>query len=591
MRLGDAREAARGYFGGWMDPRVVHRSGVRVLCYHGVVERKVDLRVERNQHLLSRFISQVEYMRRFRILSLPGLLDELASSSKPKAPAAVITFDDACANSLMAAEVLGERKIPWFLFVPAGEVGQDRAMWTVDLSLLMLYGKANRVEVKDRAWSLASREERETAFQFLRHMLKSMPAAERKTTMECLRQQFPAGESARLVDRFPAFRMLSWAEIQQLANAGVEIGSHGLNHEIHHDFQPAEARTVELVESRRELEEHLGRPCNTFAFPNGNFVASSAQEVAGAGYTLAFTTRPGTATPSSNRFLLPRLSAPGSLPAFVREYWWAGTSPMPPAAPAAAASSIAAGSDAAVLSADTAVPPIDSQREFYNERWSGYEFANSLKLARAVSILESLALTKLREPRIVDLGCGSAWLTAIVGTFGPAIGVELSDEAVKTAAARYGHIGLVQSDIFAWKYPRQAFDIVISQEVIEHVPDQAEYLRIAHDLLKSGGFLILTTPNAETMDAMEADQSASWSQQPIESLLSRGELRRLLRPYFRVKRLSTIVPNFGVAGVRRFLNSYRLRRVLSLCGLGDVFDAWRLRLGYGLHTIVVARKR
>src|SRR5262245_42052567 len=365
MRLPEKGEIARGYLSGWFDRRTGRLRGARVFCYHGVVERKVDSHVERNQHLLSTFESHVQYLaRHFRILGMPGLLDEMAPSAKPKKPAAVITFDDATASSLVAAEVLSRGKIPWFLFVPAGEVGLDRAMWTVDLSLLMLYGERDRLEVRDRQWPLTNRIERENAFQFLRFMLKSLPASERKATMDAIRDQFPAGESARLVGKFPSCGMLGWDEITQLGASGVEIGSHGLHHEIHHDRQPEEMRRTELVESRALIEASTGRPCHTFAFPNGNFVSTSGREVQKAGYSLAFTTRPGTIGPASNPFLLPRLSAVGSLSGFVRSCWWADIVPTtPPIVPTAAAAGAAAASGAAPAAIQ---PPVVSQRAFYN---------------------------------------------------------------------------------------------------------------------------------------------------------------------------------------------------------------------------------
>lgn len=90
------------------------------------------------------------------------------------------------------------------------------------------------------------------------------------------------------------------------------------------------------------------------------------------------------------------------------------------------------------------MPDIESQRRYYNERWRNFEFANSLKLARSIAILESLYSLGLRKPHIIDLGCGSGWLTAILGHFGPAVGVDLSDEAIKEAGKRFPHVSFVQ---------------------------------------------------------------------------------------------------------------------------------------------------
>jgi hypothetical protein len=67
------------------------------------------------------------------------------------------------------------------------------------------------------------------------------------------------------------------------------------------------------VESKKEIERQLGKPCRFFAFPNGDSCEHSAREVKEAGYETAFTTRPGLVQPDSNRFLLPRISPSGTV--------------------------------------------------------------------------------------------------------------------------------------------------------------------------------------------------------------------------------------------------------------------------------------
>lgn len=171
---------------------------------------------------------------------------------------------------------------------------------------------------------LPCRREREAAFQAIRYPLKALPAAEKEKQMEIIRQQFPAGETARLLRQFPSLQMLTWEEIRQLAAAGVEIGSHGVNHEIHHEHQPAEVRLAELTGSKTCLEDNLGRACRAFAFPNGNFLATSPAELAAAGYDLGFTTSPGLAAPGTDPYLLPRLEPPASLAKLAMEIFFSG---------------------------------------------------------------------------------------------------------------------------------------------------------------------------------------------------------------------------------------------------------------------------
>jgi peptidoglycan/xylan/chitin deacetylase (PgdA/CDA1 family) len=149
-----------------------------------------------------------------------------------------------------------------------------------------------------------------------------MPADLRRQTMDGIRQQFPEGESRRLLEKFPALQMLSWEEVRQLAGAGVEIGSHGVNHEIHSQVQPEAIRRFELVQSKIELERQLDRSCAFFAFPNGDCTQDSSDEVQAAGYRLAFTTQAGTIQPGTNPYLLPRLVPYGPLRTFARNFFW-----------------------------------------------------------------------------------------------------------------------------------------------------------------------------------------------------------------------------------------------------------------------------
>jgi peptidoglycan/xylan/chitin deacetylase (PgdA/CDA1 family) len=284
--------------------------------YHGVVQQKGDPRLERNFHLLSEFRLQVKFLLRQSIIPLA----KLAGDGGFPRLAAAITFDDGYANNLLAADILAKAGLPWTVFISTGAIGPKGIIWTVELSLLLLHGHSKGLDMLGQAWPLAAREEREGAFQAIRYRLKAMPAKLRQKTMNEIRTQFPASETERLLEQFPAFQMLTWKEVRQLAESGVEIGSHGVDHEIHHAAQDSEVRRRELVESKKEIERQIGKPCKFFAFPNGDTCESSAREVEEAGYEMAFTTRQGFMRPDSNRFLLPRIS-PGASAAKLKQQW------------------------------------------------------------------------------------------------------------------------------------------------------------------------------------------------------------------------------------------------------------------------------
>ena len=321
--LSEWTDARRGYLSGLFH-RAIARRGIRVFRYHGVVERRGDTVLHRNQHDLRSFREQIRYLRRFRVIGLDELVPEIERRDDPAVPTAVLTFDDGFANNLIVGEVLRRYQLPWILFVPSGEVGPRRAMWLVELSMLLMLGRAESVEALGRTWPLRSRAQREDSFRRLRGWLKAASAADRLGALASVRTQFPEGESDRLLEEFPDLRMLTWDELRELSRNGVEIGSHGCHHEMQSAVQAKSVRSEELHRSRVELEARLEKPCRAFAYPDGQFVETSPAEVEGAGYELAFTTEAGTIAPSAEarRYLLPRLAAPASLRGFVHGFWW-----------------------------------------------------------------------------------------------------------------------------------------------------------------------------------------------------------------------------------------------------------------------------
>lgn len=299
------------------------RHGIRVFYYHGLVERRADPVLDRNFSLISDFQEHIRLLRKFRIVSLAELADELSNKRQFKT-ATVLTFDDGYANNLVAAEILSAARIPWSLFIATGAIGPQGVTWPEELSLLILHGDAKEVEALEKIWPMTDRKERQATFRGILGLMKTMAATQRRDTLTQIRRQFPAGESQRLLNEFPSLRMLTWQQVRQLADAGTDICSHGVYHEIHHERQSAAVRREELRNSKTEVEKHLGRSCKYFAFPNGDFTASSAQEVSDAGYKLAFTTQQKTIVLGTNPFLLPRFDPNYfvSFQSFTRNFFW-----------------------------------------------------------------------------------------------------------------------------------------------------------------------------------------------------------------------------------------------------------------------------
>jgi peptidoglycan/xylan/chitin deacetylase (PgdA/CDA1 family) len=84
---------------------------------------------------------------------------------------------------------------------------------------------------------------------------------------------------------------LEWEELRAIRGAGIQIGSHGLDHRSLGRI-PGEEVPAQVQESRRILEERLGCAVTSLAYPFGtirDFNATVKQEVRRAGYRSACT--------------------------------------------------------------------------------------------------------------------------------------------------------------------------------------------------------------------------------------------------------------------------------------------------------------
>lgn len=234
---------------------------------------------------------------------------------------------------------------------------------------------------------------------------------------------------------------------------------------------------------------------------------------------------------------------------------------------------------------------IAEQRLYYNQHWQEGLYQNRLKLARGAKIIDAVFRAKKYDATVIDLGCGTGWLTAMLGQFYPALGVDLSDTAIAAATIRHPHVQFLATDIFTWNFPKGEADIVVSQEVIEHTSNPQRYLEIAWELLKPGGYLVLTTPNAGTMKHLKPGAAEQWTDQPLNELLTMPQLKTLLKNRFEVLQADSFILGYGKTGWHYIANIKRLHSAMKWLGLADAYNRFWEKRGFGLHLFALARKR
>lgn len=108
---------------------------------------------------------------------------------------------------------------------------------------------------------------------------------------------------------------LTWKQVKEMADAGVDIESHSYSHPFltrrRHasldDKQYNEWLQRELIDSKRILERETGHPISFLAYPYGDFDHYLAASVAKAGYEAALTCEYGPVLRGQNPFRLRRV--------------------------------------------------------------------------------------------------------------------------------------------------------------------------------------------------------------------------------------------------------------------------------------------
>jgi SAM-dependent methyltransferase len=97
------------------------------------------------------------------------------------------------------------------------------------------------------------------------------------------------------------------------------------------------------------------------------------------------------------------------------------------------------------------------------------------------------------DQKLLDLGCGSAWLGRFYDDY---TGLDASQEAIDAAAER-GFTVIQGSVAEPLPFPDGTFDGVVAKDLLEHVDDPGAVVREINRILKPGGRVFASSPDAQ----------------------------------------------------------------------------------------------
>ncbi len=269
---------------------------------------------------------QFRYLQRhYRILPLEAALEELYTPQEKKIQARdrriplVLTFDDGYRDNYTYGFALARRlQIPITIFLIPGYLESGEYFSWLEGKRLVKRAQVEKLTIEGQMYHLNQVEDRDRLSRTIHTLLRhSKSVAERDALLKHLRDSLKVPATVTAEDR-PALP-LTWAQVREMEESGlVSFGAHTMHHPVLAYLSDPEEVRREVSECRCVLEQRLGHPVRTFAYPVGKFEHIGREvpkAVRAAGYNWALTTIEAVNTPQSDPYLLERL------PGDIEQHW------------------------------------------------------------------------------------------------------------------------------------------------------------------------------------------------------------------------------------------------------------------------------
>lgn len=211
----------------------------------------------------------------------------------------LITFDDGYKECLtVTAPILARHNAKATFFIPTEFVTERKMFWWDRFAWVLKRAKPGRFKLTyphSIELDVSSSAALHRSHKVLTDLVKRRRGLDlprlHDNLQEAARVELAVEDERRMVDRV----LMTWSDVAALVDAGMDVGSHSHTHRV---LQTLELREydAELGGSRRELEERLGVPVTSIAYPVGyplNGQHDLRQAVRDAGYEVGFSCRPG----------------------------------------------------------------------------------------------------------------------------------------------------------------------------------------------------------------------------------------------------------------------------------------------------------
>ena len=163
---------------------------------------------------------------------------------------------------------------------------------------------------------------------------------------------------------------------------------------------------------------------------------------------------------------------------------------------------------------------------------------------------------------VLEIGCGAGAFGALVKQQRSCqyTGVELMSQAAEIARTLLDEVVVANIETTALPFPKESFDCLICNDVLEHLVDPWAMLKMLTSFLKPGGYIVISLPNVRFSEVVKDLLIRKRWEYQDQGVLDRTHLR-----FFTESSVRSLLETNGI-------------EVIKLRGINAIQYAWRLRL-------------
>ena len=311
-----------GLLSGMGSPRFLHsrvyRNQLSILMYHAVIREPLQVR---DWCFLDEdaFRKQISYVKQhFRVVPLSEAIQMLTTGSLD-VPTLAITFDDGYQNNYdVAFPILANYDCPATIFLSTRYIDSDRTLWFCRLNLALALSAKRSLMWNGVSLDISRPAQKASASVVLRQALKTRHPFSIDELVTDICQKLEVNPDRKFESGSP-YHLLRTDAIRCMMKSGlIDFGAHTHNHAILSHLSPTEQQD-EISGSIKLVERLTGRPCKSFAYPNGSaddYDLSSIEILKSAGVETAVSTLSGPNTRSTPLLELRRYGVGSDLDLF-----------------------------------------------------------------------------------------------------------------------------------------------------------------------------------------------------------------------------------------------------------------------------------